>query len=286
MDPRCERALELIWVAEVSEARDEPELVEARRHLAACPPCRAFLHRDAVLAARLRDIRLCGATPCPEPLREFVTRELWEAEADAEAEAEAEAGATHVSTGDTPGETDVTGGTDVSGLVTRLRQRRWPAWAEGVAAAVAATLLIGTGLILSSQLSAGLPDEAFVEDFRRTSLPEIVRPNVSPEEVTQFYRAQFGADGPALMLDARVTKVAVCRLDGRLGALVEYELSGERVVFYQVPRSNGEGRIGDIRTEIEGDLTVVRWVDTSYDYALVGPLPGEELVRIARSGRT
>ncbi|HSM09622.1 MAG TPA: hypothetical protein VLA33_11510 [Gemmatimonadota bacterium] len=261
MKPRCEQALEAIWIAglsgvsETPEVHDEPEVVEARRHLAECPPCREFLRRDAVLAARLRDLRLCGATPCPERVRNSVARELEE------------------------------GGVEV-GIIDRIRNRRWPAWAEGAAAAVTATLLIATGLTLSRQLDAGLPDEAFVEDFHRTALPEIVRPNVTHEEVTAFYRSQFGVDGPALMLDAPVTKVALCNLDGRLGALVEYDMSGERVVFYQVPRSEEGGRIGDMRTEVEGDLTVVRWVDTSYDYALVGSLPGEDLARMARGART
>lgn len=261
MKPRCEQALEAIWIAGLSgvsgstEASDESEVVEARRHVAECPPCREFLRRDAVLADRLRDLRLCGATPCPERVRDLVARELEDEEGKV-------------------------------GIIGRIRRRRWPAWAEGAAAAVAAGLLIGAGLTLSRQLDAGLPDEAFVEDFRRTALPAIVRPVVTHEEVTAFYRSQFGADGPALMLDAPVTKVAVCNLDGRLGALVEYDMAGERIVFYQVPRSEKGGRIGDMRTEVEGDLTMVRWVDTSYDYALVGSLPGEALARIARGART
>lgn len=276
MKPRCEQALESIWVAgldgvsQAPEAASEPEVVKARRHLAECPPCREFLRRDAVLAARLRDLRLCGATPCPERVRELVARELWEAGAESASEA----------AGAAPG-----GAGAGTGLIARIRKRRWPAWAEGAAAAVAASLLIGAGLTLSRQLAAGLPDEAFVEDFRRTALPEIVRPNMPHEEVTAFYRSQFGTDGPALMLDAPVTKVAVCNLDGRRGALIEYDLSGERVVFYQVPRGEGGGS-GDMRTEVEGDLTVVRWVDSSYDYALVGALPGEELTRMARRART
>lgn len=261
MKPRCEQALEAIWIAGLSGVTetpgtpDEPEVVEARLHLAECPPCREFLRRDAVLADRLRDLRLCGATPCPDRVRDLVAQELEDGDGEV-------------------------------GLLDRIRKRRWPAWMEGAAAAAAATVLIAAGLTLSRQLDAGLPDEAFVEDFRRTALPEIVRPNVTQEEVTAFYRAQFGAEGPALMLDAPVTKVAVCNLDGRLGALVEYDMAGERIVFYQVPRSEESGRIGDMRTEVEGDLTVVRWVDTSYDYALVGSLPGEDLARIARGART
>ena len=172
------------------------------------------------------------------------------------------------------------------GFVARIRNRSWPAWAEGAAAATAAAVLITGGLALSDRIGGGLPDDVFVDDFRRTALPEIVRPNVSQREVAAFYRAQFGGDGPALVLDAPVTKVAVCNLDGRLGALVEYDWSGERIVFYQVPRPEEGGRMTDFRTGAEGDVNVVRWVDARYDYALIGAMPGEELARIAQSART
>lgn len=282
MDPRCERALELIWTAgavraagwvrageapEASEtsvvresegdlegdldAADTPELAEARRHLAACAPCRAFLRRDSVLAGRIRDLRLCGATPCPEKVRAFVERELEENPS----------------------------------IMTRFQQRRrrWPAWAEGAVAAAAAALLIAGGLALSDRLQRDLPDEVFVEDFRRTALPELARQNVPLDEVEAFYRTQFGGEGPTVMLDAPVTKVAVCNLEGRMGAMVEYDWSGDRLVFYQVPRTEEGGRTVGLRTGAEGDLNVARWGDAAYDYALIAALPQEELARLARS---
>ena len=263
MKSRCEQALELVWVAGLTEAPDDAELAEARRHLAACPPCPAFLRRDSVLAARLRDLRLCGASPCPDDLRQAVCDKLW-SEGTSEAE--------NLDTG--------------LGVIARIRNRSWPAWVEGAVAATAAALLITGGLALSDRLGGGLPDDVFVDDFRRTALPEIVRPNVPQQEVADFYRAQFGGDGPALVLDAPVTKVAVCNLEGRMGAFVEYDWSGERLVFYQVPRPEEGGRMTDFRTGAEGDVSVVRWVDARYDYALIGALPGEELARIARSART
>ena len=169
MDPRCERALELLWGAGADEAPDAPALVEARRHLAACPPCRAFLRRDSVLAARLRDLRLCGATPCPESVRRTLEREL---------EKETGAPASDLGLVDQIKE----------GLVDEIqeRHRRWPPWVEGAFAAAAATVLIAGGLALSQRLDAGLPDEAFVEDFQRTALPEIVRQDMSREEVEAF----------------------------------------------------------------------------------------------------
>lgn len=268
MDPRCERALEILWGAGADEAPDAPELVEARRHLAACPPCRAFLRRDSVLAARLRDLRLCGATPCPDSVRRTLEREL---------------GRQTGSRAATLGVSDEL----KEGLVDEIqeRHRRWPPWVEGVLAAAAATVLIGGGLALSDRLDAGLPDEAFIEDFRRNALPEIVRLDVPRQEVEAFYRAQFGGDGPAFMLDAPVTKVAVCNLEGRMGAMVEYEWSGERLVYYQVPRPEELASASGLRTEREGELNVARWGDARYDYALVSSMPGDDLARLARRAR-
>lgn len=264
MKPSCERALELLWAARVSEtssapagADDLPELERARRHLAACPPCRAFLRRDSVLAARLRDLRLCGASPCPGKVREILARELGDEELFR------------------PGEGLVGG--------SATRKRRWPPWVEGGFAAAAAIILIAGGLALSQRLDTGLPDEAFIDDYHRTALPEIARGNVSHSEVEAFYRTQFHGDGPTLMLDAPVTKVAVCNLEGRMGAYVEYDMEGDRLVFYQVPRE-GKAIDGDLRMAREGDLNVARWSDAAYDYALISrEMPGEDLARLVRA---
>lgn len=250
---RCERALELVWTARVSDAPDTPEVAEARRHLADCPPCRDYLRRDGELAARLRDIKLCRATPCPEAVREAVDREIRAAD------------------------------TSWMGRLS-ARRRRWPSWVEGLVASAAAIVLIGGGLFLSHRLDAGLPDEAFTADFRRTALPEIVRQNVSRAEVEAFYRAQFG-DAPSFVLDAPVTKVAMCNLEGRMGALIEYDWSGQRLVYYQVPRAESAPE-QDLRMGEDGELSVARWGDANYDYALISAMPGEDLASLARRART
>lgn len=264
MKPGCERVLELLWAARFSETsavseggEGTPELADARRHLAACPPCRAFLRRDSVLAARLRDLRLCGASPCPDGVRDGLARKLGDEELFR------------------PGEGLVSG--------RGAKKRRWPPWAEGVLAAAAAIILIAGGLTLSQRLETGLSDEAFIDDYHRTALPEIARQNVPPSEVEAFYRTQFHGDGPAFMLDAPVTKVAVCNLEGRMGAYVEYDMEGNRLVFYQVPR-DGKGMDGDLRTAREGDLNVARWSDAQYDYALISrDMPGDDLAQLIRA---
>lgn len=284
MKERCERALEIVWSARHAEGPDTPEVAEARRHLVACPPCRAYLRRDEVLAARLREIRLSTATPCPENVRARVAREM--ANEDAVAAA-IEGSAAAVRAASESDSRDGLVDTLKDSLIDRLQGRRrlWPPWVEGAVAATAAAILIGGGLVLSDRLQAGLPNEAFVEDFRRTALPEIVRQPVSRDDVRAFHRAHFDTDGPAFMLDMPVTKVALCKLDGRMGTMVEYDWSGERLVFYQVPRE-GEERNGSMRAAREGDLNMARWADERYDYALVSSMPDEELMELAKQART
>lgn len=284
MKERCERALEIVWEARHAEAPDTPEVAEARRHLATCPPCRAYLRRDEVLAARLREIRLSPATPCPDSVRARVARELVNEDAVAAAiEGSAAAVRAAAQSDDHEGLVD----TLKNNLIDRLQGRRhlWPPWVEGTVAAIAATVLIAGGLALSQRLEAGLPNEAFLEDFQRTALPEIVRQPVSPQDVQAFHRAHFGTDGPAVMLDMPVTKVALCKLDGRVGTMVEYDWSGERLVFYQVPRE-GEGPNGEMRATREGELNMARWADAGYDYALVSSMPGEEMMELVKGART
>lgn len=284
MKERCERALEVVWEARHAEGPDSPEVAEARRHLAACPPCRAYLRRDEVLAARLREIRLSPATPCPDSVRARVARELANEDAVAASiEGSAAAARAAAQTDDHEGLVD----TLKNNLIDRLQGRRrlWPPWVEGTVAAIAAAVLIAGGLALSQRLEAGLPNEAFVEDFERTALPEIVRQPVAPEDVEAFHRTHFGTDGPAIMLDMPVTKVALCNLDGRIGTMVEYDWSGDRLVFYQVPRE-GEGPNGEMRATREGELNMARWADARYDYALVSSMPGEELMELVKRART
>lgn len=278
MKEQCERALEIVWAARDADGPDTPEVSEARRHLATCPPCRDYLRRDEVLAARLREIRLTPSTPCPESVRAKVARDMENEDAAAFGRAV------------TAAESQASDGlvdTLKDNLIDRLQGRRhhWPQWVEGVIAAVAASILIGGGLLLSQRLETGLPDEAFAEDFQRTALPEIARQPVTREDVRAFHQAHFGTDGPAIMLDMPVTKVGLCKLDGRMGTMVEYDWQGERLVFYQVPR-DGAVPNGQMRAATEGELHMARWADSEYDYALVSSMPGEEMVELVSRART
>lgn len=275
MDAHCEQLLERLWAAEATEGPDAPEVIEARRHVAECGTCRDWLRRDAALAGRVRDLRLGGATPCRDDIRSAILRAVRE-HPDVAPEP------VGVVATD-PGQDDP----DVESIGDRImdRWRRRPAWVEGVAAAAAAGILIAGGLTLSRSLDSGLSNEAIVADFQRQALPEITRADLSREEVEAFYRAQFPGEGPKLMIDAPVTKVGVCNLEGRMGAMVEYEMHGSRLVYYQVPREAGDSASENIRMSRNGGLNLVRWGDASYDYILVSAMPPESLEAIARQSR-
>lgn len=255
MGVHCDKALEVLWPLIDPSGLDSPELAAAREHLQRCSACQAFFRRDATLGKRLRDLRTSGLIALPEACREQLRMQLMGEETD-------------------------------SGVqpIQSVRRKRRYSWTEGIAAAAAIALLAG-GLMISRGIEAPLSDGAFTSDFMYAALPEIVSGNVTAIQVTAFYAEQFGDEmDPARLLDARVTRVAVCKVGGRRGAMVEYELGGERLVYYQIPVEGGR-TTGDVRTGREGDLNVVRWADDRSEHALVSALPIENLEEYARASR-
>ncbi len=260
MDVRCEQALERLWPLTEPGGIDSPELAAAREHLQRCGDCQAFFRRDATLGRRLRDLRTAGTIDLPEACRAALRMQLM---------------------GDAT-DSDSNSGSDPDVRPIRsTRSQRWRAWTEGAAAAAAIALLAG-GLVISRSIEAPLSDGAFTADFMHAELPAIESGDLTPTQVTAFYLEQFGDRmDPGRMLDARVTRVAVCIVGGRRGAMVEYELGGERLVYYQIPVSNGRA-VRDLRTGREGGLNVARWGDDRSEHVLVSALSIENLEEYAR----
>lgn len=265
MDAGCEKALQRLRQAEWEEGASRGELEDARRHLAECGFCRAWMRRDEVLVGRLRDLRFSASRRCPPSVRAAIAAGI-DAELDSDSAVPSAAG-----------------------FLDRLARRRrsWPPWAEGLIAASAAALLIAGGLTLSQQLDSNLSNETILADFHRSALPELAHADLSDEELRTFYEAQFAGREPQLVLDAPVKKVAVCDLDGRKGAMIEYDWNGRRLVYYQVPRKGKDGgMVEGLRMSREDGLAVARWADSAYDYVLVGAAPVETLEALARTSRS
>lgn len=256
MDVRCEQMLERLWPLTDPGESDSPERVAAREHLQQCGACQAFFRRDANLGRRIRDLRTTGVSALPEACRDALHLQLLGADESAS-------------------------DPDVRPIRSGHR-RRWPAWTESVVAAAAAIALVAGGLIISRSIERPPSDGAFAKDFMHAELPEIQSGNLTVTQVAAFYEQQFGDQmAPARLLDAPIKRVAVCIIDGRRGAMVEYDFAGERLVYYQIPL-DGALPGNDLRMGREGSLNVARWVVDRSEHVLVSALPVENLEELAR----
>ncbi len=136
--------------------------------------------------------------------------------------------------------------------------------------------------MLSRSVEKPLSNGAFAKDFMHAELPEIESGNLTATQVAAFYDQHFGDQlDPARLLDAPVTRVAVCVVEGRRGAMVEYDVAGERLVYYQIPLDDARSG-NDLRTGREGSLNVARWGDDHSEHVLVSALPVENLEELAK----
>lgn len=252
MQSRCEQALESLWPLGEPGGPDSPELAaEARRHLEECIPCQEFLRRDATLQRRLRDLRLArGADRYPDHARTALLAQL-------------------------------TGGDPAVRPIESARSRRFPAWLEAAVGTAAAVVLLAGGLMVSRSAHPAVSDGAFARDYQLAALPELVSTELTSSQVADFYDRQFGGRmQPARLLDAPVRRVAVCDVEGRRGAMVEYEIDGARLVYYQLPLEGIEGT-DKLRTTREGSLNMARWGDGESEHVIVSEMPTERLEDIA-----
>lgn len=257
MDLRCEQVLKRLGPLTEAGELISPTLPEdVREHLDTCSDCQIFLRRDASLRRRLQALRAATTgRGFPENAREALMARIAR-----------------------EGETSRP---DIQPAPTG-RSRRFPAWTEAAVAAAAAVVLLAGGLSISQSIEEPLSDGAFAQDFIQAALPEIELNNVTVTQVAAFYEEQFGdLMSPAKLLDAPITRVAVCVVEGRRGAMVEYDFKGERLVYYQLPLDGGRAS-NDLRSGREGDLNVTRWGDDRSEHVLVSPLPEEQLQDLAK----
>lgn len=250
----CAEAREGLWPPEEPRlARDR--VVEAREHVDRCPACQEYFRQDRLILDAYDRIRQKGA---PRAVRERVFDVLAQERAR---------------------------------TMTEIPQpRRWAGW--WVAGISALVLALGTGLWAG--LSPDPPEgEVFVEDYLRRAVADDRIATSSVERVTRFLERELGLFDPPLFQEGlRLTGVEICLLEGRRGAMITYETEGRTVSHYLVPRKEALARPPTLAGRLHGadsnrsSPAVITWASPSLEQALVGSLPPDRLLTLARRARS
>lgn len=247
----CGRARRLLW-PDGGPRPVTPDVVDAQEHLSGCAACQQFV----------RDMRALG---------DAVSDAARDAAPDERAPVEVR--------------------TRLFTAIARARAGTQPAayW-RGRAPRLAAALLM---VVLAGALGADRllrearldPIAAIAEDHGRAK-GETRIASVDPTEVTRWLSGQvhFAMHVPVLP-GARLRGARLCEMDGRRGAVVEYEVSGVAVSYFVVPDGDRSANSG--ATRFDGDTRagyhVVSWREPGLLHAMVGDLPESRLATLAKA---
>lgn len=133
---------------------------------------------------------------------------------------------------------------------------------------------------------------AFVEDFLRRAVQAEHIETSDPGEVARFLVRELGVATPlpVPIRNFELTGAEVCIVEGVRGAVVLYKQDGRILYHYLIPQqreASAEPRISTVRPpEWSGQAgfpSVVTWGSEQIQQALVGDLPPDELLAMARS---
>jgi len=260
---RCWDARAAIWPPErprllVADVR------RARAHVSRCPECVLYLARDRAVLDTCREL---GSMKAPLEVRARVYQAVACAERGqvAELEGRRRRGSDRSSEPDRRGR--LKGGAIVSAVGVL-----------GLLAVLITTL--GEGPRVSGRETPPR-EQAYVEDYLRRAVGQDFLDSSDPDVIARFLHRELGLRSPLLRISGLVpTRVEICLLEGRRGAMVVYELDGRSVSHYLVPKT---GRPHPPRVaEDQGSFAVVTWSSGAVEEALVSEVPSEELLSLAR----
>jgi anti-sigma factor RsiW len=245
----CGRARRLLWPGAGPRAAS-PDVIEAQQHLEACAACQQFVREMLALGDAIND----AAVREPAPL-------------------------------------DVRG--RLFSAIARARTGAQPAPRRHVRAqwlAAAVVLLVGlAGAITADRLLRDTPADpitAIAEDHAK-ALGEMHIASGDPAEITRWLAGQvhFAMHVPVFP-DAKLRGARLCVMNGRRGAVVEYEVDGVVVSYFVVP---DEAKLagGGTPTRFDGTRRagyhVVAWREPGLLHAMVGNLPESRLATFAKA---
>lgn len=266
----CPTVRESLWPPERPRLATE-DVVEMRAHVADCPECRDYFEQDEVLLElydRLRERK------APSGLRDrifdVIARE-------------------RTTTRRPAGEGD---GAQGGGGVSPLRSRWARVAAGGLAAALVGALVLWAGTSRSNPAAADVAAadrSLYVEDYLRRAVGQDRIESSNPAEVAGFLQRELALALKPLDLEGlSLTGAEICLLEGRRGAMILYDAGGATLSHYVVPVEGVRPRPPAKATSLEEPTSgaqgpgVVTWATSSLQQALVGPLPRDRLLELAR----
>jgi anti-sigma factor RsiW len=246
----CGRTRRLLWPG-AGPRTASTEVIEAQHHLEACSACQQFVREMLALGDAIHDAAAREYAPPDVRGRLFG------------AIARARTGAQQPTSG-------------------RRRRVQW------LTAAV--VLLIGlAGVVTADRLlrdATADPITAIVEDHAK-ALGESRITSRDPAEITRWLAGQlhFAMYVPALT-GAELRGARLCVLDGRRGAVVEYEADGVALSYFVVPygvEPAADATPGRFDRARRAGYQVVSWREPGLLHAMVGNLPESRLTAFAKA---
>ena len=108
--------------------------------------------------------------------------------------------------------------------------------------AAALATAVGTAVFTGAPEEAVDPDAVFVDDYLRRAVAEERIETSDVSRVRAWLTRELGLAMKPLVMDGlRLAGAEICLLNGRRGAMIQYELEGQTISHYLVPR-DGIGR--------------------------------------------
>ncbi len=248
----CSEARRALWPPERPRLA-EPEVLEARRHVQACPACESYFAQDHSL---LEAYERASRERAPQALRERVFDAL----------------ARERSKG-------------LGLTATRQVSRRW-----FLAAAASVAGLVAGGTVVSLRNTSDHLDDGglFAEDYLRRAVAQEKIVSSDAAEVARFLTRELGRSiSPLQFAGLELIGAEICLIEGRRGAMIQYVEDGHEISHYLIPQEGTPRREPELSSTFSpgtvGGPVLITWATPEIEQALVGEIPEARLMELARN---